>query len=220
MLTPTVCSPNSGIAGITSNLTLPPIRSHTGGRNSSAQVGFYVLAALALTVVVGGCGEGTAPRKKAAPALKLTIAPTNKAYRVGDPITVECTVRNTSAAGVWLLERGAHLWVPWALYGDTFVVLRNGGQLPYEGMFISFVDELERRSSVWLEPGDERRATVDLSRLYDFSAPGQYKVCFRGVISASGKRARPRTLSQLSSIGLASNDVTIIVEGAKRTASE
>lgn len=108
-------------------------------------------------------------------AVSLAAAPT---YRLGDPIDVEFSLRNTGDTAYQVLG-----WdLP--LEGEVtefLTVERDGEVLRYDGRHVKRGEPVES-DYVVLEPGETVSRTVDISESYPIQAPGTYRAALKVVI--------------------------------------
>jgi hypothetical protein len=95
-------------------------------------------------------------------------------YRLGEPITVTGTLRNTGQTGVWVLK--------WNTFFDgmrgNFVRVRfNETPVPYDGIYIRRGDP-NAEKYLLIAPGESASATVNLCDAYPITAPGAYAASF------------------------------------------
>ncbi len=106
-------------------------------------------------------------------ALDCTID-TPRELRLGDPIPVTGTLRNTGAAGVWILPWGTFLAGP---EGGYVHVEQGGVRLPRNGRYVRYRAP-HPDDFVFLAPGQACSGTIDVSQACAIAAPGDYALSF------------------------------------------
>ena len=144
---------------------------------------------LAACVVPSGPQGSASPGEEAPLRFRLTARET---YSAGEPVTIGFALENLSGEPLQVLTWYTPLEGIW---GEIFLVTRDGREVPYEGPMAKRGDP-DRDDYVLVRPGTPVSAEVDLSRGWDLSVPGTYRVEFTGRIhdvAREGERVpRPR----------------------------
>ncbi|WP_394840025.1 protease [Pendulispora rubella] len=98
--------------------------------------------------------------------------------KLGQPATVHFRLASRSAHPIYVLNWRTPLE---GLRGDDFSVVRDGTEIPYKGPMMKRGNP-GAESYLTLEANKPLEADVDLSRAYDFSKAGHYRITFRGKI--------------------------------------
>jgi|GEM_PF-857113 len=103
----------------------------------------------------------------------LSVAPS---LRVGEPVELRFQLSNPMKGPAFVLNWRTPLE---GLWGNDFEVTRDGTDIPYQGPMKKRADPTAD-NYVMLSPGGSVNGTVDLSKAYDMSKPGKYRIVFRG----------------------------------------
>ena len=152
--------------------------------NAVSLLPFLLLAACA---VPSGPQEGASPRGEASLRFRRTARET---YSAGEPVPIGFSLENLSGEPVQVLEWYTPLEGIW---GSIFRVTRDGQEVRYQGPMAKRGDP-DRDDYVLVRPGTPVSAEVDLSRGWDLSVPGTYRVEFTGRIHdvVRGEKGAPR----------------------------
>lgn len=109
--------------------------------------------------------------------------------RLGEPVLVTGTLRNTGSTGLWLL--------PWATFldgpiGDYARVRLDGVAIRYDGLFVRRRPP-RAEDFIYLAPGQARSGTIDLGEAYAIDRTGEIEVAFalRLTVAEGGREAPP-----------------------------
>lgn len=163
----------------------------------------------------GTPATGTAPSAISAPAAQatnlactLSVTPT---ARVGTPVEVTMKITNHSAKTAYVLRWQTPLENQ--LTGDAFRVTRSGTELPYKGMMAKRANP-STDAYAKIAPKGSVEGKADLSQAYGLTAPGRYRIEFRGslmdVTEATPDAAR--TLDRLQPAGVTCSPVETVVQ--------
>ena len=118
-------------------------------------------------------GASSQAGPKASLRFRLTARDT---YRAGQPVTIGFSLENVSSEPLWVLKWYTPLE---GLWGKILRVTRDGTQVPYQGP-LAKRGPPRLEDYVRIEPGRSASAEIDLSKAYDTSVPGAYRVEFVG----------------------------------------
>jgi hypothetical protein len=113
----------------------------------------------------------------ATPALRFYLASVGP-HEPGQQVMVSFELRNGSTEAVWVLKWYTPLE---GLKGRILRVRRDGTEIPYVGPMIKR-GAPGREDYVLIPPSGRASSQFELSRFYDLSAPGDYRVEFVGRI--------------------------------------
>ncbi len=99
-------------------------------------------------------------------------------YTAGEPVTIGFSLQNLSGEPFRVLTWYTPLEGIW---GSIFQVTRDGKEVPYQGPMAKRGDP-DRDDYLLIRPATLASAEVDLSRGWDLSVPGTYRVEFTGRI--------------------------------------
>lgn len=154
--------------------------------NAVSLLPFLLLAAC---TVPSGPQGGAAPDGDVPLRFRLTA---RESYSAGEPVTIGFSLENLSGEPVRVLKWYTPLEGIW---GEIFRVTRDGQEVRYQGPMAKRGDP-GQDDYVLIRPGSPASAEVDLSRGWDLSQPGTYRVELIGrihdVVRGEGSVPRPR----------------------------
>ena len=145
-----------------------------------------LLAAFALFPATGASADAPA---KSPVRYRLTA---QEVYQAGSPVPVSFEIVNVSSEPILVLQWYTPLE---GLWGKILKVTRDGEAVQYRGP-LAKRGPINRDDYSRIEPGKSAKEDVDLSKPYDLSAPGTYRVEFIGQVHDVSKdeAAIPRGL--------------------------
>jgi hypothetical protein len=99
---------------------------------------------------------------------------TASTYQLGQPMTIEGTLHNSSSSAVWVLSWNTFLDPEWQ---DCVSVTHDGSPVPYVGVAV-FRLAPGRDSYLRIPAGESVSRQIDLSQKYAITEPGDYEVSF------------------------------------------
>ncbi len=103
----------------------------------------------------------------------ISVAPN---LPLGGPVELRFTLSNPMKGPAFVLNWRTPLE---GMKGRDFEITRDGAEVPYQGPMVKRAAPTAE-NYVMLSPGGSVDATVDLSKAYDLSKPGKYRIAFRG----------------------------------------
>jgi hypothetical protein len=128
----------------------------------------------------------------------------------GENVVLEFTLTNSSDAGLYVLNWYTPLE---GLGGEIFRVKRDGLPLPYEGPLAYRADPTPD-VYLFLAAGASVSVSVDLTRAYDFSEPGEYTIAFLSPRISHVARTEAQMVSSVDDLGpvaMPSTQITVTI---------
>jgi peptidyl-Lys metalloendopeptidase len=139
------------------------------------------------------------------PGLSVSLGSERAFATASDNVRVHVTIANfgteTLAVPEWFLPGGE-------LDDPLFVIEVDGRKVEYLGPIVKRGAPTEA-DFLWLEPGESRTATLELSDIYDLSAGGVYSVRYEA------KSTHILAPGLTRAVALSSNPVSIAIEGRR-----
>ncbi len=132
---------------------------------------------------------------------------------VGESLNIKFTVENVSDIPIYVLKWYTPLE---GIAGEIFRVTHDGQVVPYEGILASRMPPTAD-AYVFLNPGESASAVVDLSKSYNFSQLGEYRIKFispRISHIARTEAEMANTYEELGPVDIPSNEVSIEIVGS------
>ncbi len=132
---------------------------------------------------------------------------------VGESLNIKFTVENVSDIPIYVLKWYTPLE---GIAGEIFRVTHDGQVVPYEGILASRMPPTAD-AYVFLNPGESASAVVDLSKSYNFSQLGEYRIKFispRISHIARTEAEMANTYEELGLVDIPSNEVSIEIVGS------
>ncbi|WP_223645068.1 protease [Corallococcus sp. EGB] len=114
------------------------------------------------------------PAPVTTPKLECALSVHPKA-RVGEPIEVLFKLTNRSDTPFWVLKWQTPLE---GILGTVFQVTRDGAEVPYQGPMVKRAPP-NADSYALIAPGATVENAVEVTRAWDFTKPGTYRITFR-----------------------------------------
>jgi hypothetical protein len=126
---------------------------------------------------------------------------------VGESLNIKFTLKNVSDIPIYVLQWYTPLE---GIAGEIFRVTLDGKTLPYEGILASRIPPTPD-AYVFLTPGESVSAVVDLSRSFDLSKVGTYRIKFispRISHVARTEAEMANTMEELGPVDIPSNEIS------------
>lgn len=140
---------------------------------------------------------------------------TSDRLTVGESVNLKFVLKNVSDTPLHVLQWYTPLE---GIGGEIFTVTHDRQSIPYKGILASRTPPTTD-AYVFLNPGESVSAVVDLSKSYDFSQVGEYRINFispRISHIAKSEAELAKTMEELGPVEIPSNEVFLELVGSIR----
>ena len=119
-------------------------------------------------------------RERIPPGINCVIRSHKDSYKVGEPVLITWTLFNGTDARIYALNwRTPFDTIDGRTTGEAWIVERDREEVTYLGMLVSR-DAPTEKEYIKMEPWSYVSKEIDLSKSYDMSVPGEYKIYYCG----------------------------------------
>jgi len=119
-------------------------------------------------------------RERIPPGINCVIRSHKALYKVGEPVLITWTLFNGTDARIYALNwRTPFDTIDGRTTGEAWIVERDREEVTYLGMLVSR-DAPTEKEYIKMEPWSYVSKEIDLSKSYDMSVPGEYKIYYCG----------------------------------------
>jgi len=150
-------------------------REHLAPGSVTPMRAMQAMTTLLLLACAAVPGSGSSTDSEPSPSFRFRFTASDQ-YQVGQPVKIGFTLVNASRAPLWVLKWYTPLEGIW---GKILLVTRDGATLPYQGP-LAKRGAPRREDYVRVQASQSVSAEFDLSKVYDLTVPGSYRVEFVG----------------------------------------